>query len=37
MKIIGWIRPGFAMKKAGATFKSYLAKRKCWVHSELVF
>jgi hypothetical protein len=28
------IRLSFAMKKAGVTFKSYLAKRKCWVHPE---
>ena len=28
------IRLSFAMKKAGVTFKSYPAKRKCWVHPE---
>lgn len=28
------IRLSFAMEKAGVTFKSYPAKRKCWVHPE---
>ncbi|HEY9222752.1 MAG TPA: type VI secretion system amidase effector protein Tae4 [Variovorax sp.] len=28
------IRVSHALKKAGVTFKSYPAKRKCWIHPE---